>query len=210
MASILRFYARAKPRKAMQTLLCAMTTRSYSSEMRPLYHWQDENVEELEGYSADGYHPVHLGEEYCHGRYRIVHKLGYGSSSTVWLARDSVAGRYVSLKIDAAEDSEHDSGPRVFNEIQRQALIHPGRKFISSSLDNFWITGPNGSHLCTVSDVLGPNLQTIRSSFSDLLPLKVARKVTVQLALGLAYIHSCDIVHGGLSLSVLLLFKVGD
>ena len=45
---------------------------------------------ELEGpdvYRPGGYHPVHLGDLY-HQRYRVIHKLGFGSYSTVWLARD--------------------------------------------------------------------------------------------------------------------------
>jgi len=45
---------------------------------------------EVEGphrYQPGGYHPVHLGDVYCQ-RYRIIHKLGFGTYSTVWLARD--------------------------------------------------------------------------------------------------------------------------
>lgn len=198
MANILRFCARANSLKAAQRLVRAKPMSSYSSDdMRPVYQWQDEDVEELEGYSPGGYHPVQLGDEYCQGRYRILHKLGYGSSSTVWLARDSIARRYVSLKINAADDSKHDSEWRVLDELHRQCLMHTGRRFILSPLDNFWIAGPNGNHLCFVSDALGPNLQTVKRSFRKLLPLKLARNVTVQLALSLACIHSYGIVHGG-------------
>ena len=82
--------------------------------------------------------------------------------------------------------------------------MHPGRRFISLSLDNFWITGPNDNHVCFVSNVLSPNLHTTRSSFNDLLPLTIVRKVTVQLPLGLARVHACGIVHGDLSITCLL------
>ena len=34
-----------------------------------------------------GYHPVHLVDIYCE-RYRVIDKLGFGTYSTVWLARD--------------------------------------------------------------------------------------------------------------------------
>lgn len=43
--------------------------------------------EELPGYKADRFYPVHLGEVF-QGRYQVLGKLGFGSSSTVWLARD--------------------------------------------------------------------------------------------------------------------------
>lgn len=42
-----------------------------------------EGVERLEYYRAGGYHPVKIGDEF-QGRYRVVHKLGYGSYSTTW------------------------------------------------------------------------------------------------------------------------------
>ncbi|EFE35053.1 uncharacterized protein ARB_06009 [Trichophyton benhamiae CBS 112371] len=43
--------------------------------------------EELPDYKADRFYPVHLGEVF-QGRYQVLGKLGFGSSSTVWLARD--------------------------------------------------------------------------------------------------------------------------
>jgi serine/threonine-protein kinase SRPK3 len=46
-----------------------------------VYQWLDD-VEKLEGYATGGYHPIHLGDELSQGRYRIVHKLGFGSYST--------------------------------------------------------------------------------------------------------------------------------
>ena len=167
----------------------------------PVYQWQDKRVEELEEYSTGGFHPVRIGDEYCQSRYRILHKLGYGSFSTVWLARDSLAGRYVSLKINTADASEDNFEWSVLNEFHRQTLGHPGSRFISFPLNSFWIPGPNGNHLCFVSNVLGPTLTNVRGSYRELLPLKIARNVTVQLALALAYMHSGGIVHGGRTMS---------
>ena len=44
-------------------------------------------VESAQCYQPGGYHPVHLGDVYCE-RYKVINKLGFGSYSTVWLARD--------------------------------------------------------------------------------------------------------------------------
>lgn len=41
-------------------------------------------------YRKGGYHPTHLGDTFNDGRYKIMHKLGWGSYSTVWLAKDLV------------------------------------------------------------------------------------------------------------------------
>lgn len=42
----------------------------------------------VEDYRPGGYHPVVLGEIFNNGQYRVMRKLGEGSYSTVWLARD--------------------------------------------------------------------------------------------------------------------------
>lgn len=39
-------------------------------------------------YRHGGYHPVTLGDTFHDGRYKIIHKVGWGGFSTVWLARD--------------------------------------------------------------------------------------------------------------------------
>lgn len=43
--------------------------------------------ENIPGYIASRYYPVWIGEV-LRDRYQIVGKLGFGASSTVWLARD--------------------------------------------------------------------------------------------------------------------------
>lgn len=49
----------------------------------------DEKIEEelFPDYIASRYYPVRIGEV-LRDRYQIVGKLGFGASSTVWLARD--------------------------------------------------------------------------------------------------------------------------
>jgi len=42
----------------------------------------------VEDYHPGGYHPVHLGDLFKDGRYKVIRKLGEGSYSTGWLACD--------------------------------------------------------------------------------------------------------------------------
>lgn len=42
----------------------------------------------VEDYRPGGYHPVLLGDMFNNGQYKVLRKLGEGSYSTVWLARD--------------------------------------------------------------------------------------------------------------------------
>jgi hypothetical protein len=46
--------------------------------------------EDIGKYCAGGYHPVHISDHFQDRRYSVVGKLGFGSFSTVWLARDHV------------------------------------------------------------------------------------------------------------------------
>jgi serine/threonine-protein kinase SRPK3 len=45
-------------------------------------------VEDLEAYTVGGYHPTTIKDIFDGGRYKVVHKLGWGGYSTTWLARD--------------------------------------------------------------------------------------------------------------------------
>ncbi|KAG5987988.1 hypothetical protein E4U52_006996, partial [Claviceps spartinae] len=60
----------------------------------------DEKFEEetIPGYNSSDYYPVTIGEVF-RARYQAVGKLGFGRTSTVWLARDLSECRHVTLKV---------------------------------------------------------------------------------------------------------------
>ena len=57
------------------------------------------DLEVFENYTIEGYHPTKIGDTFHRDRYQVVHKLGFGGYSTIWLARVKHLQRYVSLKI---------------------------------------------------------------------------------------------------------------
>ena len=62
---------------------------SESSMSRPAAAMTCEvDAEPLQRYRAGGYHPVHIGDLFDGGRYRVENKLGWGAYGTVWLAKD--------------------------------------------------------------------------------------------------------------------------
>lgn len=167
-------------------------------------YWDIADVEYLERYQEGGFHPVHIGDELHHGRYKIVHKLGYGSFSTVWLVQDRHKDQYVALKIAAADAGRERT---EIHMLQRLGLLrdsvgggsgHPGRNFVSEMLDEFEIQGPNGKHQCIALEPLGASLSIAYENLEGYrLPSEVSKKVAMQLAEGLSYLHACGIVHGG-------------
>lgn len=76
-------------RRAMATLTAApLNPRHFPAsgfiELDPAVPIEEEL---LPDYIAEIYYPVRIGEV-LNGRYQVVCKLGYGTTSTVWLARD--------------------------------------------------------------------------------------------------------------------------
>ncbi|KAG5302186.1 hypothetical protein I7I48_02433 [Histoplasma ohiense] len=58
-----------------------------ASETSPKYKYIG-NCEWLEWCCPGGFCPIKLGDHLCDGCYTIIHNLGSGGSSTVWLASD--------------------------------------------------------------------------------------------------------------------------
>lgn len=162
-----------------------------------------DNIENIEDYRPGGFHPIHLNDSFSNGRYRIVHKLGYGGFSTVWLTRDTHLQRLVSLKVIKSEISSRCKELNILQHIESfRPRDHQCCSYILTILDTFTIHGPNGSHICLISEFAGPSLQQIslspgQPSGSRRLRGELARKLAKQLAMAVKYLHSREIVHGG-------------
>lgn len=160
-----------------------------------------EAVEDPEGYRPGGYHPVHLGDTYENGRYKVLHKLGAGGYSTTWLARDGNSERYVALKVVKASETASCAELKMLQRLAADESEHPGRAHVRSLLDHFTISGPNGEHCCLVSEVAGPTLLSLYDNAGPAsarrLKGQIARKIARQVALAVAYLHANGVGHGG-------------
>lgn len=163
----------------------------------------EEGLEDLNAYRPGGFHPVSLRELYKHGRYQIIHKLGYGFFSTVWLARDRARQRYVAMKIMRADIPNDllDRQKMVLHSLRNHKTHEKERGSVSIVDDDFDIDGPNGKHWCLVSKAMGCDLDSMKEAYSGWsrrsLPLADTLSMISQLVQGMAYIHSCGVVHAG-------------
>ncbi|KAJ1552085.1 hypothetical protein HK405_012733 [Cladochytrium tenue] len=152
------------------------------------------DAEPAEFYHPGGFHPTHLGD-LLNGRYRIIRKLGFGQSSTVWLARDVEKDGYVCVKIcTAAAD-----GAAMIDFYQAIATsAHPGRVFVQRLFDHFVHRGPNGQHTCLVFEPLGRNMNAFAEDESNAgrpITTAFARELCRQLVLALDCVHSAGLAH---------------
>ncbi|KAI0126811.1 putative srpk [Xylariales sp. AK1849] len=161
----------------------------------PLYEHVDD-VERLDYYRPGGYHPIRIGDIF-QKRYQIVHKLGYGSYSTIWLARDDQMAKYVAIKVGTA-----DHGPKelqLLSQISASTAYNGGfgSNLIFPVLDHFDVEGPNGTHSCLVTTPARCSLADAAEA-ADYSPfnLCVARSISAQLAMAVAHIHELGYVHG--------------
>ncbi|KAK4206898.1 kinase-like domain-containing protein [Rhypophila decipiens] len=128
--------------------------------------FEDVWAEDEQDYRPGGLHPVHLDDRLGpEGRYRVVHKLGFGGHGTVWLCHDRIESRWRAVKILSADLG----GPEKCKELETankllsrldleaasglQSLLD--RHHIALPVDHFNIDGPHGTHLALVYPLLG-------------------------------------------------------
>ncbi|CAN2389132.1 SRSF protein kinase [Pristimantis euphronides] len=169
----------------------------------------DEEQEDPNDYCKGGYHQVKIGDLF-NNRYHVIRKLGWGHFSTVWLCWDLQAKQFVALKV--VKSAEHYTETaldeiRLLRSVRDTDPDHTGRHRVVQLLDDFKISGANGSHVCMVFEVLGHHLLKwiIKSNYQGL-PLQGVRSIIRQVLQGLDYLHTkCKIIHTDLKPENILL-----
>ena len=189
--------------------------------------YSDDGGDEGEdGYRPGGYHPVNIGERY-HTRYTIVQKLGWGHFSTVWMVHDKKhklgpypTPEFVALKIQKSAPHYRES---AIDEIELlksastaarsdKVLQEFGKNYDPSVvllLDHFDHTGPHGTHMCMVFQMLGENLlEVIKKYDYKGIPIDIVRRMARQICVGLDFLHRhCQIIHTDLKPENLLVAR---
>ncbi|EGX88041.1 protein kinase domain protein [Cordyceps militaris CM01] len=166
-----------------------------------------DDAEAFSRYGPGGYHPVVVGDR-LDGRYRILNKLGHGSYSTVWLARDETLQRLVAVKVCTADARPRESEIlHILNNFsEADGSNVSGPRMLPTLLSTFRVDGPNGTHTCLVTEVTRCSVvEAKRRSTSAPLMLPVARAIAAQLILAVDYLHQNGFVHGDLHLGNVLL-----
>ncbi|KAI0139965.1 kinase-like protein [Hypoxylon sp. NC0597] len=176
----------------------ASSTSDNKIKYQPIGEWA--RIEYTGYYNKGGFHPVHIGDV-LDGRFEVVHKLGNGGFSTVWLCLDTTNQRWRALKIMTADHSSNGRDITIVEHLQREASPKQLEDcHIAVPLEKFWIQGSNGRHLCFVTDVYGWDV-SLWSIFLDPVgenPAITINNVCLQIVEGLRFLHSKGVSHGDL------------
>ncbi|KAL4957245.1 hypothetical protein BDW69DRAFT_180788 [Aspergillus filifer] len=111
-------------------------------------------VESPGSYCPGRYHPIHLGDHLGEeAQYKVIRKLGFGETSTVWLCVFK-EGKYVAVKVHAATASNRELQvtQRLVEAAKADAAV---AQYCILPTDQFQIKGPNGTHWLLSSQQLG-------------------------------------------------------
>ncbi|KAK5674942.1 hypothetical protein LTS10_012354 [Elasticomyces elasticus] len=121
--------------------------------------------ERVPGYEAHWYYPVNLFQVF-NDRYLTVAKLGYGTSSTVWLCRDTHSRSdetvYVTLKVYTNCAKSPRELP-IYEHINGLHSTHAGMGVVRRMLAHFNVAGPHGYHVCLVHEPCGMDLHDLKA-----------------------------------------------
>ncbi|KAG6181989.1 hypothetical protein E4U27_002050 [Claviceps purpurea] len=169
----------------------------------------EEGMEELEirgGIKAD-YCPIDIDDR-LNERYRILHLLGHGVWSKVWLAIDEETRKYVAIKVGIAQSdgSEGDILTDISQSLASSNVSNDKKLMIPTVLDRFEFRGPKGTHPCLVTLPARCTLEdALYKARRRLVQLDLARSLAAQLAIAVSIVHEKGYAHGDLHLNNFLL-----
>ncbi|RDW79237.1 uncharacterized protein DSM5745_06089 [Aspergillus mulundensis] len=152
-------------------------------------------------YDSKRFYPVRAGEVLAN-RYQVLVKIGWGGSSSVWLARDMHGYCWeletiATLKIGNTTSRTADNKRNIEERIAKTDPSHRGRSLFRTSTDYFCIAGLFGSHLCLVYAPLREPIWLYQRRFKErMIPLPIVKTYIRVRLTGLDYFHTnCKVVH---------------
>jgi len=104
--------------------------------------------------------------------------------------------RYVALKVAVAELGPRTHETKILHLLSQKITGIGANRFVRL-LDEFQVSGPNGTHDCTVLELLGPEVFKVLETKFVTLPSQGVFNVARQVLEGLSWLHDAGICHGG-------------
>ncbi|TDL24708.1 kinase-like protein [Rickenella mellea] len=174
--------------------------------------YSDEEPHFLKPELGFGFNPLMLGDHLDNinprsTTYVVVRKLGYGGTSSVWLARrvSCVGSKHIQffsikvLTVNMTAGILHDKHweRSSMKQITNANRDHAGYQHCLTLRDEFCCTSYHGPHACFVTEVLGSDLQSLRSTQPNhAFSVSITKRIIKQVLHALEYVHrECGLVH---------------
>ncbi|KAH8585940.1 kinase-like domain-containing protein [Bisporella sp. PMI_857] len=129
--------------------------------------------ERLPFYNRDDYYPMRIGAV-IKDRCQVVAKLGYGTSSTVWLCHDLRDRKYWILKVHV-NTLKRNEELEVYRHLAGARTEHPGREYIRQLEDSFKLKALMANTIVFQQTLVASALN--------------------QILIGLNFIHEATVIH---------------
>ncbi len=87
--------------------------------------------------------------------------------------------------------------PGILRTLRDQNPTAEGYKHLCHLLDDFIVEGPHGSHICLVTELMGPTVTDIVRDVPGAVPIFLVKRISKNILLALQYMHECSMVHTG-------------
>ncbi|KAI9890528.1 MAG: hypothetical protein M1814_003868 [Vezdaea aestivalis] len=155
--------------------------------------------ESLSSFKDGNYYPVNIGDVLAF-KYQVLGKLGYGTTSTVWLALDLHLHRYVTLKV-FTRDASYQTEVEVSRVLVENKPPYRGQTLVRTMLDLVMLPRASGDHACMIQTPMWDNYEGILSMNPERrFPKELLQMLLKQLFVALDYLHTeCKYVHTDIS-----------
>ncbi|KAH0581620.1 hypothetical protein H2248_011322 [Termitomyces sp. 'cryptogamus'] len=138
-------------------------------------------------------------------RYVLKRKLGWGMSSSIWLAYDQIDNKYVAIKVLTGYQNLLANHGRSFEFDALQAVTVTKMRSLHCltiyGAFNLRGKGKDGCHICYVTPLLGGNVDRLLSHFRHCrLTFTFIRRIILHILRGLAHTHKHGYIHSDLKL----------
>ena len=125
-----------------------------------------------------------LRGEVLNKKYLIIHKIGKGAFSTVWLCMDIKTKKYYAIKIQHTD--EYNCGVAEVDILKK---LKTSCKHINNLIDSFEYE-TDGIHICMVFELLAGSVYDIMKygKYSKGLPMKTVKSIIFQLLTAMDFI----------------------
>ncbi|KAK2752471.1 hypothetical protein FQN54_008133 [Arachnomyces sp. PD_36] len=173
----------------------ASPARSFpNSGFQRIDNSQKIDEEKFPDYLEERYYPVRIGESF-NSRYQVITKLGFGAGSTVWLCRDLVEHRFLTLKVNVRS---RRANPEILLSEHMKSIeeVHGGEKYVRRVIDSFDVDGPHGTHCCLLYEPAGIDInEFIHRLEGGALSEHMLRMTVRFILIALDYLHQLNVVH---------------